>query len=95
MIFQNYSNLTCCYYYCCTCFISGLRNLTDCEFTKRLLNCMFFNQFVSDRGPPWRPCDLFDQVYHNLGEYSSRLQKKTYEVPYQFHEKRCFEKYFP
>ena len=29
---------------------------------------MFFNQFVSDRGPPWRPCDLFDQVYHNLGE---------------------------
>ena len=46
----------------------GMRNLCDCEFTKRLLNCMFFNPFVSDRGPPWRPCDLFDQVYANLGE---------------------------
>ena len=29
---------------------------------------MYFNTFVSDRGPPWRPCDLFDQVYHNLSE---------------------------
>ena len=46
----------------------GLRNMTDCEFTKRLLNCMFFNTFVSERGPAWRACDLFDDLHQNIGE---------------------------
>jgi myotubularin-related protein 5/13 len=46
----------------------GLRNMTDCEFTKRLLNCMFFNTFVSERGPAWRACDLFDDLHQNVGE---------------------------
>ena len=42
--------------------------MTDCEFTKRLLNCMFFNTFVSERGPAWRAVDLFDDLHQNIGE---------------------------
>lgn len=41
----------------------GKRGLVGCPFTTRLLECMFFNVFVSERGVPWRLCDLFDEVY--------------------------------
>ena len=47
----------------------GLRNLSqDCDFMQRFLNCMFFNEFVSVRGPPWRLCDIFDDLYADIGE---------------------------
>lgn len=46
----------------------GERNLKDCEFTTRVLDCMFFTSFVSERGPPWRPCDVWDELYSSLGE---------------------------
>ena len=29
---------------------------------------MFFNTFVSERGPPWRSCDLFDDLYNSMAE---------------------------
>ena len=29
---------------------------------------MFFTGFVSERGPPWRPCDVWDELYNNIGE---------------------------
>jgi myotubularin-related protein 5/13 len=29
---------------------------------------MFFNTLVSDRGPPWRQCDIFDELYSVFGE---------------------------
>lgn len=48
----------------------GLRNQCDTEFTKRLLNCMFFNTFVAERGPPWRQCDTFDELYCVIGAQS-------------------------
>lgn len=46
----------------------GDRNLKDCDFTTRVLDCMFFTSFVTERGPPWRPCDVWDELYSNLGE---------------------------
>jgi len=46
----------------------GTRSPVDSEFTKRLLNCMFFNAFVSERGPPWRICDVFDDLYDTFSE---------------------------
>lgn len=46
----------------------GERCLTDCEFTNRVLDCMFFNAFVAERGPPWRPCDVWDELYSSLPE---------------------------
>ncbi|XP_054263415.1 myotubularin-related protein 13 [Macrosteles quadrilineatus] len=46
----------------------GERGLTDCDFTTRVLDCMFFTAFVSERGPPWRPCDHWDELYSNMAE---------------------------
>lgn len=46
----------------------GERNLTDCEFTQRVLDCMFFTGFVAERGPPWRPCDVWDELYSAIGD---------------------------
>nr|XP_022903843.1 myotubularin-related protein 13 isoform X2 [Onthophagus taurus] len=46
----------------------GERNLTDCDFTTRVLDSMFFTSFVAERGSPWRPCDVWDELYSNFGE---------------------------
>ncbi|KAJ8983459.1 hypothetical protein NQ317_013334 [Molorchus minor] len=46
----------------------GERNLRDCDFTTRVLDCMFFTSFIAERGPPWRPCDVWDELYSNLSE---------------------------
>ena len=40
----------------------GQRGLVEDEFTKRVLDSMSFNMFVGDRGPPYRVCDIFDEV---------------------------------
>ena len=48
----------------------GMRSPSESDFIKRLTNCMFFNTLVSDRGPPWRPCDVFDELYSVFGEQS-------------------------
>ncbi|XP_069696125.1 myotubularin-related protein 13 isoform X2 [Periplaneta americana] len=46
----------------------GERALMDCDFTTRVLDCMFFTGFVAERGPPWRPCDVWDELYSNIGD---------------------------
>ncbi|XP_050441146.1 myotubularin-related protein 13 [Adelges cooleyi] len=46
----------------------GERCLMDDEFTTRVLDCMFFNSFVSERGPAWRSCDQWDELYCNMNE---------------------------
>ncbi|KAL1459921.1 hypothetical protein WDU94_011868, partial [Cyamophila willieti] len=46
----------------------GERGLIDCDFTTRVLDCMFFTAFVSERGPPWRACDQWDELYCELNE---------------------------
>lgn len=45
----------------------GHRGLVDCEFTNRVLG-MFFNTYVAERGPSWRVCDVWDDVYSSLAE---------------------------
>jgi myotubularin-related protein 5/13 len=40
----------------------------ECDFATRVLDCMFFTGFVSERGPPWRPCDVWDELYSNVGD---------------------------
>ena len=45
----------------------GHRGLVDCEFTTRVLG-MFFNTFVAERGPSWRVCDVWDDVYSALAD---------------------------
>lgn len=41
----------------------GARDLVNCDFLLRVLDSMFFTGFVSERGPPWRPCDAWDELY--------------------------------
>ena len=38
------------------------------DFTLRVLEGMGFNSFVSERGPSYRVCDIFDEV--SRSEYS-------------------------
>jgi len=40
----------------------GHRNLVDDDFTTRVLDSMSFSTFVAERGPPYRVCDIFDEV---------------------------------
>ncbi|XP_076069162.1 SET domain binding factor isoform X2 [Oratosquilla oratoria] len=46
----------------------GQRGMVDNDFLPKVLDCMFFTSFVSERGPPWRVCDLWDELYSNIGE---------------------------
>lgn len=46
----------------------GAREMIDCDFLSRLLDSMFFSEFVSERGPPWRPCDAWDELYSSMNE---------------------------
>lgn len=41
----------------------GSRGFQEFEFVSKLLDCMFFTEFVSERGLPYRVCDLWDDVY--------------------------------
>jgi hypothetical protein len=38
----------------------------DDEFTTRVLDSMSFNAFVVERGPPYRICDIFDEVFASM-----------------------------
>ena len=29
---------------------------------------MFFTSFIAERGPPWRACDVWDELYSNLSD---------------------------
>ena len=53
----------------------GLRNLCDSTFVRRMLDCMFFNTFVSERGLPWRHCDIFDDLHAVYSEHCA-LEKE-------------------
>ncbi|XP_037871165.1 myotubularin-related protein 5 isoform X2 [Bombyx mori] len=60
----------------------GARGLAQCEFTARLLDSMFFSGLVAERGPPWRPVDLFDDLLQNLPE-QLRLESLNPELELQ------------
>jgi hypothetical protein len=40
----------------------GQRALTEDDFLMKVLDGMAFAGFISERGPPYRPTDLFDDV---------------------------------
>lgn len=60
-------------YYVCVCTLSelnlcrqaaflGQRSLSEDDFLIKVLDGMAFAGFVSERGPPYRATDLFDDV---------------------------------
>uniref|UniRef100_A0A8C2ZJG4 SET binding factor 2 n=1 Tax=Cyclopterus lumpus TaxID=8103 RepID=A0A8C2ZJG4_CYCLU len=52
----------------------GQRGLIENDFLTKVLDGMAFAGFVSERGPPYRACDLFDEVlYHDVSP--ANLQK--------------------
>lgn len=53
----------------------GARDLVNCEFLSKLLDSMFFTGFITERGPPWRTCDAWDELYSSITDLSrSELQ---------------------
>uniref|UniRef100_A0A8C3VGN4 SET binding factor 2 n=1 Tax=Catharus ustulatus TaxID=91951 RepID=A0A8C3VGN4_CATUS len=51
----------------------GQRGLIENDFLTKVLNGMAFAGFVSERGPPFRTCDLFDEV-KSVSVFPSKLQ---------------------
>lgn len=46
----------------------GSRDLMDTDFLSRVLDSMFFTMFVTERGPPWRSWDAWDELYTAMPE---------------------------
>ncbi|XP_074660812.1 myotubularin-related protein 13-like [Tubulanus polymorphus] len=46
----------------------GHRAMVEEEFLTKVLDSMGFSSFVAERGPPYRVCDLFDEVFATLHE---------------------------
>ncbi|KAI0213842.1 Myotubularin-related protein 13 [Lamellibrachia satsuma] len=44
----------------------GHRGLVEDDFTLKVLDSMCFNTFVAERGPPYRACDIFDEVFASM-----------------------------
>lgn len=38
----------------------------------RVLDSMSFHKFIEERGPPFRPCDIFDEVYASIYDQLKR-----------------------
>lgn len=53
------------------------RNSVNNDFVIRLLDCIYFSSFVQERGTPFRPCDLFDDLYSTLHNFI----KEEYKNP--------------
>ncbi|PVD33551.1 hypothetical protein C0Q70_04808, partial [Pomacea canaliculata] len=46
----------------------GHRGMVEDDFAVRVLGGMAFSAFVAERGPPYRVCDIFDEVYATMPE---------------------------
>jgi hypothetical protein len=44
----------------------GHHDLVNNEFMNRLLDSMSFQRFIEERGPPFRNCDIFDEIYASV-----------------------------
>uniref|UniRef100_A0A673CZA4 SET binding factor 2 n=1 Tax=Sphaeramia orbicularis TaxID=375764 RepID=A0A673CZA4_9TELE len=72
----------------------GQRGLIENDFLTKVLDGMAFAGFVSERGPPYRACDLFDEVlYHDtllpkhIRELSEQLYKNENPNPHMAFQK--------
>jgi myotubularin-related protein 5/13 len=50
----------------------GHHALVNDEFLLRVLDSMSFHKFIEERGPPFRTCDIFDDVYALIYEQLKR-----------------------
>ncbi|BFZ16266.1 hypothetical protein BsWGS_19305 [Bradybaena similaris] len=54
----------------------GQRDMVEDSFLGRLLDGMAFNAFVAERGPPYRVCDIFDEVSATIQD---QLQEEVHD----------------
>lgn len=52
----------------------GQRGLFENDFLTKVLDGMAFAGFVSERGPPYRACDLFDEVQYGSAQHLSGME---------------------
>ncbi|XP_035257938.1 myotubularin-related protein 5-like isoform X3 [Anguilla anguilla] len=70
----------------------GQRALTEDDFLMKVLDGMAFGGFVSERGPPYRPTDLFDELIANQMERIRREEGNPQKV--MSHVKELAEQLF-
>uniref|UniRef100_UPI00358EB3F8 myotubularin-related protein 5 n=1 Tax=Myxine glutinosa TaxID=7769 RepID=UPI00358EB3F8 len=58
----------------------GHRGLVDNDFLPRLLDSMAFAGFVSERGPPYRTCELFDELVASSLDWTSNEEEDPAQV---------------
>ncbi|XP_021333710.1 myotubularin-related protein 13 isoform X3 [Danio rerio] len=71
----------------------GQRGLIENDFLTKVLDGMAFAGFVSERGPPYRACDLFDELvaldvdcFKDEDENLVKLQKRLRELSEQLYK---------
>ncbi|XP_065117576.1 myotubularin-related protein 13 isoform X2 [Paramisgurnus dabryanus] len=71
----------------------GQRGLIENDFLTKVLDGMAFAGFVSERGPPYRACDLFDELvaldvesFKEEDENLGKLQKRLRELSEQLYK---------
>uniref|UniRef100_A0A8C7VWN7 SET binding factor 2 n=1 Tax=Oncorhynchus mykiss TaxID=8022 RepID=A0A8C7VWN7_ONCMY len=59
----------------------GQRGLIENDFLTKVLDGMAFAGFVSERGPPYRACDLFDEVLSDMANENPNPHMAFQKVP--------------
>ena len=74
------------------------------NFLPRFLDCMFFNELVHNHGPPWRKCDIFDELYSSIQALAKQLYDNENQaavgaqripLPMEGHMMRVHQPVFP
>jgi hypothetical protein len=58
-------------------------NLADNEFMNRLLDSMSFQHFIEERGPSYRHCDVFDDLYAEVQSQLKDELEQQIELTYR------------
>uniref|UniRef100_A0A8R1TTB5 Myotubularin-related protein 5 n=1 Tax=Onchocerca volvulus TaxID=6282 RepID=A0A8R1TTB5_ONCVO len=59
----------------------GLRQFSSCPLIRAFLDSLLFQSFISDRGLPFRICDLFDELVAQISEQSNgQLTSRTTSI---------------
>ena len=58
----------------------GHHDLINNEFMNRLLDSMSFQRFIEERGPPFRNCDIFDEIYASVQSHLRDEMKEPWLI---------------
>ncbi|CAL1540470.1 unnamed protein product [Lymnaea stagnalis] len=74
----------------------GQRGMVEEEFLGKVINGMAFNSFVAERGPPYRVCDIFDEVVatiqdqlHEEHSDPQRMMENIKELAHHLYINEC------